>query len=1236
VSAADTILLGTKNGFLKLIKTITNTYTPLQINTGLLNVMAQKVCYYPVRRHPYYFRENNYFVGTKFSGIYGIGNPSISAWTSYNAYIPPSGMRQVSISPLNSNFVYAGGGFDLFSGYDGNGAVWKTVNASAASATNVSWTRVFPAEDTASFGKVITGIGQSNASTTVAWVTDSLSGVWRTLNGGTTWTRVYAYSGISCLYVKRFVGPQPASYTSDTIYVGRRINSSWYVFRSINGGTSFTQMTTVFSFPITSIVADSGSPQFIYATTWGGGVYKSTNGGTTFTRITNSNGTYNLNVYSLAVDADSTELTIGTEYGIYKSTDRGSSWIDDNSSAAGSGFRPDKSYGVFATRDTIWATQSSTGIYYRTKGLNPPQVTKWTNAYTNYGDGYAYNTSPYDTVAFNNINMSWRWNSSVTDMPIEGFALSEIHGLFRRLNSTTNIPFSNGRGIQSIDSIYVYIPDTCSAMRGEKVDIPVRIRNASYVDSFRVTIHVPKDYFISVDTTITSGCLVNGSAYTRYTSPTDAGINRWVFNRATNFTTNNDTVLFKVRYNIDNQSNIGSKNDSLPRSSNLYDSSIHLCGARLTGADWEDSTTFMWRSPNEPNFTHYGLSGTDDSIGVFWLRRLPDLSTNNNGLTGSRDPIYDDISDTAGFSRRGDQGDRDWGNANYNSDHDWSYVRNTGKQMTVYIKPSASPTYPYLTWDGLPEKPIRTGDAIGAFYYRYDSLVCAGWGIWRADSGCAFTIWGDDIFGSKVGFAENEPLNFKIYDSRYKKVWTVPSIYTHTSYGDAIFRSTERAEFDSYFQGKVLETMVVDGRGPSSDGSRGGWHLVSSYLYPVVPNAAVKTIFEKVDYFLLMKDQASNFYWRAYNIEDIIEWDITKAYWIYMLKDDYNKRFATGSPGNLGLFRGAKIDPALYPIPFTTGNKWYLIPYLGNSRYSVGTSLSSIYGNFTIVVDDSGAIYWPSAGIDQISSMIPGKGYSIYMNTTDTLIYPAQVSVSRRLIGASTGIPELLPISNTYSPKHFIIRRTNPKNQIFGIKIVGTTLRDGDEIGIFTKSGLCVGAAKYLRSNKNQVAVTVYGNDDVYSNDIKTGAAENEELSIRIYLKNDDKELSAKHGNLKWIAGHDDNLVFKTGSIAQLDVNISGKILPTEYSLEQNYPNPFNPTTNIKYSIPNDGLVKLKIYDLLGREVKQLVNSVQTAGYYTSEWDGTNNNGMKTASGIYFYRLESESFKKSFKMILMK
>ena len=99
--------------------------------------------------------------------------------------------------------------------------------------------------------------------------------------------------------------------------------------------------------------------------------------------------------------------------------------------------------------------------------------------------------------------------------------------------------------------------------------------------------------------------------------------------------------------------------------------------------------------------------------------------------------------------------------------------------------------------------------------------------------------------------------------------------------------------------------------------------------------------------------------------------------------------------------------------------------------------------------------------------------------------------------------------------------------------------------------------------------------------------------------------------------------------------------IPDKFSLSQNYPNPFNPTTKIRFDVPSltrrgAGVVVLKVYDALGREVQTLVNEPLQPGTYEVEWPAATGDGSNFASGIYYYSLETGDFKDSKKMVLIK
>lgn len=111
--------------------------------------------------------------------------------------------------------------------------------------------------------------------------------------------------------------------------------------------------------------------------------------------------------------------------------------------------------------------------------------------------------------------------------------------------------------------------------------------------------------------------------------------------------------------------------------------------------------------------------------------------------------------------------------------------------------------------------------------------------------------------------------------------------------------------------------------------------------------------------------------------------------------------------------------------------------------------------------------------------------------------------------------------------------------------------------------------------------------------------------------------------------------ILDTAKTENIGKNIAANI-PKEYNLHQNYPNPFNPSTTIKYDLKMDTKVTLVIIDILGREIKRIVDGYENAGYKSVTWDGTDNNGLQVSSGVYFYTLRAGSYVKTNRMIILK
>jgi hypothetical protein len=119
--------------------------------------------------------------------------------------------------------------------------------------------------------------------------------------------------------------------------------------------------------------------------------------------------------------------------------------------------------------------------------------------------------------------------------------------------------------------------------------------------------------------------------------------------------------------------------------------------------------------------------------------------------------------------------------------------------------------------------------------------------------------------------------------------------------------------------------------------------------------------------------------------------------------------------------------------------------------------------------------------------------------------------------------------------------------------------------------------------------------------------------------------------NTGYISGGEGSILKTTSGGDPIGITpISGNV-PGQYELYQNYPNPFNPTTVISYQLAVNSYVKLKIHDVLGREVAMLVNQDLKAGTYEVTWDASGYPG-----GVYYYRLLANEFAETKKMVLVK
>jgi hypothetical protein len=152
-------------------------------------------------------------------------------------------------------------------------------------------------------------------------------------------------------------------------------------------------------------------------------------------------------------------------------------------------------------------------------------------------------------------------------------------------------------------------------------------------------------------------------------------------------------------------------------------------------------------------------------------------------------------------------------------------------------------------------------------------------------------------------------------------------------------------------------------------------------------------------------------------------------------------------------------------------------------------------------------------------------------------------------------------------------------------------------------------------------------------------AAEGDLVTMTFRLKDRSKGLSSVNFKIVRLVLNETNVTPQAPPVVKGGDEPSS--IPTMFGLSQNYPNPFNPSTTVEYQLPASSRVSVKIFDLLGHEIRTLTSGEQKAGYYRVVWDGKDNLGQQVASAVYFYRIQAtsndnRSFTTTRKMMLLK
>jgi hypothetical protein len=184
------------------------------------------------------------------------------------------------------------------------------------------------------------------------------------------------------------------------------------------------------------------------------------------------------------------------------------------------------------------------------------------------------------------------------------------------------------------------------------------------------------------------------------------------------------------------------------------------------------------------------------------------------------------------------------------------------------------------------------------------------------------------------------------------------------------------------------------------------------------------------------------------------------------------------------------------------------------------------------------------------------------------------------------------------------------------VSFIGMEPEEGHRVNIYSEGGLHIGEmdiveGSYLRTG------TIYGDDR--TTETVDGALEGEQL---IFTYND-------------IESEPVDIHF-SGNMGLEKIELVFNNVPRTFTLHQNFPNPFNPVTTLRYDLPSDDYVTLTVFDMLGREVIQLVSATQGAGFKSVQWDATDSMGRPVSGGVYLYQIRAGEFVQTKKMVVLK
>lgn len=503
------------------------------------------------------------------------------------------------------------------------------------------------------------------------------------------------------------------------------------------------------------------------------------------------------------------------------------------------------------------------------------------------------------------------------------------------------------------------------------------------------------------------------------------------------------------------------------------------------------------------------------------------------------------------------------------------------------VQPTENKFYFIVENANIDDDPFETGDEIALF----SNDICVGAAKFNGQFPFIIEAYASN---NKNGFTNGDSIELKLWDySNFREA----NASMNVNLGSHVFEINGFAKVS--IEGTIYKNITI----PIEPNK---FNLVSSYLMP--SNNNIQSIFNTINGLKIVYQDDGSAYIPEYNLNSIDSYDLTEGY--HLFTDDSTAAFN---------FRGKFINPQNYYLTLEA-YKFNSISYLLEEPHPVSTVFQEVVDKIEIIQDDEGGVWIPSMNLNSIGNMAPFKGYQVYTNQTSNInfVFP---EISDKILKSGKNLVKK-------DADHYSYEKTGIAYNIIinAAYIDGHEIEQGDEIAVFS-GDLCVGATKWDTTQANYISAWK-GDEDLGI----AGYTAGKEISYKIYSKEYDTEFEAEANY-----SNENQKYFEKDAFSEVTITANPNIIPNEYALYQNYPNPFNPSTKIVYDVPKTADISIRIFNILGEKVRELVNSkMHKAGKYNIQWNGKNDYGRKVASGVYLIRLNSTDYKSTIKAILLK